>query len=113
MMYISNCGKYIAILQSNGYDVIAVDGSCIWLQSRYNPEGFDDNDPRYLYPEFPHMVTFYKSVDRKKVKGKMIDIFELGFSDHDTSKKVKPYSGNTVTKSYSARFEKVIKKLAR
>jgi len=115
-LLLSDCGKYIAMktndLDGSCWDVIAVDGSCLWLHGRYQPTGYDDQDPRFLYAEHPHLVTSYLSHCYENKVGRWIYDFELGFSDHDTSLKIKRFEGNTVLKSYRARFRTPVKKLA-
>lgn len=116
IMYLSNCGQYIAISHGNhfglNYDIIAVDGSCIWLSGRYEPTGFDDTDPRYIFPEFPHMVIGYHNYGWENRAGRWISDFKLSFADIDTTKRVVPGDGNAILKRYSARFKKQIKQLA-
>ena len=114
-MYLSECGKYIAIqspTESIGYDIIAVDGSCIWLDSRYRVKGWDDTDPRHIYPEYKHMVCGFRNHGYENRAGRLITDFTLWFCDHDIFKKNVPYTGNTVKKEYSARFNRPVKHLA-
>lgn len=107
-MFLSNCGKYIAISRRNDvgvdYDVTTTDGSEIWLSKRYVPTGWDDTDPRYVYAEFPHMVTGFSNFGREN--------FELTLTDHDVTQKVDHFKGNTITGRLVIRFKKPIKRLA-
>jgi len=116
MIFLSNCGEYIAIrvygLEAHCFDVIAINGSKMWLYPRYKPTGWDDEDHRYVYPEFPHMVGGFSNYGYENKVGRWVNDFELSFSDHDVTIKIDRFKGNTVIKEYKARFKKPIKKLA-
>lgn len=109
--FISDCGKYIAIRydQFCNFDVLAVDGSCVWLTPRYRPKTHTDDDPRFVFPEFAHMVGGFSNNGRTTRSGRYIEDFELSFSDHDQTIKTDPFTGNTVIQSYSARFRRPVK----
>jgi hypothetical protein len=106
-VWISTCGKYYAVPREDkgnqDCDVYSVDGKQSWLSKRYVPKGFDDTDPRFLYPEFPHMVSSYSRLH--PLRGGS-HAFSLGFGDYDTNVKIIPWTGNTELKSYKADFEK-------
>ena len=107
--FVSDCGRYIARQQPNtvNFDVFTVDGSKCWLDCRYTPTGFEDTDPRIVYPEFAHQVVSYSLIDQSE-SGKRW-IFSLDFADLDQTKKIDPFMGNCVIKKYSARFSRRLK----
>jgi hypothetical protein len=111
-LWISDCKKYYARRlyseDSTGLDVLAVDGSRIWLSGRYKPTGWEDTDRRYTHPEFPHMVVSWRNLGRSTRSGRWVSAFELGFADCDQSKRIEYLKGNTIIKSYKAQFHKHI-----
>ncbi len=111
--FLSDCGNYIAVhtdfhktLGSGSFDVIAKDGSCVWLNKRYKAKGF--NDPRLKYPEFPNMVVGYHNYGRYDCRGRWIYKFELLFADLDINKIVQPWEGNCIIRKYTAMFRKPV-----
>ena len=111
-MYLSTCGKYIAIRnETYDYDVLAVDGSRIWLWGRYRALTFNEPDPRAICPEFPFMVSSFSNYSYTNRAGRYIEDFELGFGEYDTRLKIDPLTGNTEINHQTARFMKPIYKL--
>jgi len=107
IVWVSECGQYYAVpyKRSDGsgdYDVYTVDGKQCWKGRRYIPKGFEDIDPRHLYPEFPHMISMWHF--EEIVRGKRT--FTLHFCDTDPTVKIIPFTGNTVLRSYKATFKK-------
>jgi hypothetical protein len=111
-LWVSDCGNYYARPYHGGfstdYDILAKDGSKEWLTNRYIPTGFDDTDKRHIYPEFPHMTTSWHNEGKTLRSGRYIEAFSMGFADLDTSVKIEPLTGNTITHHYEATFRKRI-----
>ena len=98
--FVSDCGQYIARPTGNCcFDIMTIDGSKIWLESRREENGH--------FPEFPNMFTGYSLI--KANESHSIWIFELSFADLDISKRIDPYRGNCIIKSYKATFRRRIK----
>ncbi len=104
--FISDCRKYIAVQtpdhhHAGSYDVIAVDGSRIWLAQRYQAKSFTDKDPR-RFPEYEHMVHYFgnNGYHTRRTERWVYD-FELGFADYNVKTKKS-------IAEYRARFRKQI-----
>ena len=98
-LWVSDCGRYFAqnVGSISEYDVLDRQTRKRWQWPRYTPTGWDDKDRRYTHPECVAMVGSWSL----ETNG-----FALGFSDHDTSKRIEPLSGNTILKSYHASFRR-------
>ena len=116
-MFLSDCGKYIAVRSEEEwaclYDVIAVDGTRIWLSRKFDTHKVKDNNPRIIYPEFEHEVIAFSNKGYENMAGRWVYDFVLSFADLDKEKKIKPLTGNCIIKEYEARFRKPIKQLVR
>jgi len=102
--WLSDCGNYIAHVWGDPgsleMDVMETRGKGVWLGSRYKPTGWEDTDPRYTHPEFPHMVTYFGQ-------------FTIGFADLDPSVPIMPFEGNAVLNRYTAKFSRRTKLYAK
>jgi hypothetical protein len=108
-LWISDCGDYYAqdARSTHGdwrYDVVTIDGSTRYFNQRYDPSGWEDTDPRYLYPEFPRMVNSWSNKGHYLRNGRFVLAFKLGFGEYNTNTKIKPLTGNTQLSSYTAEF---------
>jgi hypothetical protein len=87
-LWTSECGKYLAYRRPNSdggieYDVIEIGTNEVWFGRRYIPTGFDDDDPRYLYPEFARMVYAWSNAGHTTRTGRYIRAFALSFSEYN------------------------------
>ena len=107
--YISDCGQYLARTRP-GFafpDVFDRNGN-VWRGGRYTATGWDDCDPRYVYPEFPRMVTAWANRGRRKRSGEWVVGFALTFGDYDQTKQWrKPGVDARIGPTVKAEFHKV------
>lgn len=83
--WISDCGDFVAIYWGNDVldcDVIHRDGR-IWRGGRYRASGWDDDDPRFVHPEFPKMVTAWSDYGHRRRDGQWVTAFKLSVADYD------------------------------
>jgi len=107
-LWISECGGYYAreIGSACKVDILAIDGSCIWYASRYQPKGWDDTDRRYTHAEFPHMVAGWSNEGHYTRRGRWISAFTSYFYDLDQSVPMWRSTEKAVQKEYRATFRK-------
>jgi hypothetical protein len=88
-LWVSECGNYYAYRRGGeksypwtglDYDVIDMRRNLVWLGHRYEPTGWEDNDPRYVYPEFSRSVGVWSNRGRRTKAGRWIRAFELAWS---------------------------------
>ena len=87
-VYISDCKQYLARTRQ-GFefpDVFGRNGS-VWRGSRYRATGWDDTDPRFVYPEFRHMVVAWGNRGHAKRNGDWVVGFDVAFGEYDQSKR--------------------------
>lgn len=88
MIYISECNQYVARTRP-GFDfpdVFDRHGN-VWRGGRYRAKDWDDNDPRYVYPEFHRMVTGWGNCGRRKRTGELVTGFDVSFGEYDQTKR--------------------------
>jgi len=87
-VYISDCKQYIArTRQGFGFpDVFDRNGN-VWRGGRYRATGWNDTDPRFVYPEFHRMVVAWGNRGREKRNGGWVVGFDLAFGEYDQSKR--------------------------
>jgi hypothetical protein len=85
-VWISDCKQYVCRTRPSELlempDVFDRAGN-VWRGGRYKPTGWEDTDPRFVYPEFPRMVTFWGNLGRRKRSGEWVPAFRLGFCEFD------------------------------
>jgi hypothetical protein len=95
-LWVSDCGHFYAYRRGGDkmypwtgldYDVIDMRRSIVWLSRRYEPTGWDDKDPRYVYPEFSRSIGVWSNRGRRTRAGKWIPAFELAWSVVDRTVK--------------------------
>jgi len=111
MILVSDCGEYVCVRTGRNFDVIAADGSRIWLTNRVMYDGFDD--PRLLYPQLEFLVGAVSNNSRTTRNGRYIPDYTIVIHRLDLAVKIEPYTGNTVLESKTLRFRRVIKRLCR
>lgn len=87
-LWTSECGKYLAYRRPNSdggieYDVIEIKTNEVWFGRRHIPPSFDDDDPRYVYPEFSRMVGSWSNYEHTNRAGRYVRAFKLSFSECD------------------------------
>ena len=87
-IYISDCKQYIARTRP-GFEMPDVFDRLgnVWRGSRYKATGWDDTDPRYVYPEFRLKVTGWSNRGHAKRNGDWVPGFLISFGEFDQSKR--------------------------
>jgi hypothetical protein len=102
-MWVSECGNYYArpVYKKDSigtdYDIFTKDGSKAW---------FDSTQPDSKYPERKHLAGGWSNRGKRLKSGRWVPGFELYFYDLDVNKEIRPGTGNTIIKDYSAVFLK-------
>ena len=111
MILVSDCGEYVCVRTGRNFDVIAADGSRIWLTNRVVYNGFDD--PRLLHTDIKFQVGEISNNSRTTKRGRYIPDYTITLVELDPDVEIEPYTGNTVLESKTLRFRHVIKRLCR
>jgi hypothetical protein len=113
-LWTSECGKYLAYRRPNSqggieYDVIEIGTNEVWFGRRYIPTGFDDDDPRFRYPEFSRMVVGWSNAGRTTRTGQYIRAFGLSFCEQDQATALATtFAEMNLTKAQSQRYGKAM-----
>ena len=101
-IFVSDCGKYIAIqspdMPGGHYDVVALDGSGVWVSIVRRAE--------HTHNIHPRIVTGCSNYGRTNRAGRYVPDFELSFADVDMGTPIRAFTGNTIRQSYAARFSR-------
>lgn len=85
--FMSECQDFVAVRW--GRDVWELDvfdrHGNVWRSQRYVATGWNDTDQRYLFAEFPKMVTAYGGIGRRMKSGRWSEDFNLTICDCDQS----------------------------
>ena len=111
MILVSDCGEYICVNNGQTIDVIAADGSQIWLTNRVVYNGFDD--PRLLHTDIKFQVGEISNNSRTTKRGRYIPDYTITLVELAPDVEIEPYTGNAVVESKTLRFRRVIKRLCR
>ena len=111
MILVSDCGEYVCVNNGQTIDVIAADGSRVWLTDRTMYEGFDD--PRLLRAQIKFRVGAVSNNSRTTKRGRYIPDYTITLAELAPDVEIEPYTGNAVVESKTLRFRRVIKRLCR
>ena len=111
MILASDCREYVCVNNGQNFDVIAADGSRVWLTDRTMYEGFDD--PRLLRAQIKFQVGAMSNNSRITMRGRYIPDYTITLVELDPDVEIEPYTGNAVVESKTLRFRRVIKRLCR
>lgn len=107
--WISDCGNFVAIYWGLGLmecDVIHRDGR-IWRGGRYRANGWNDGDPRFVYPAFSKMVTAWGNRGHQRRDGQWVTAFALSFADYDQGVRWREKSGSASNRM-TAEFHRTV-----
>lgn len=110
---ISDCNEYVLITNSeeHTFDVIAADGSRLWLWDR-TPYTSND-DPRLRRAQRRFGVIGVSNHSRSTRSGRRIRDFSVAIAELDQGVEIIPGKGNAIITRQEIRFRKTINRLTR